>query len=104
MRKLEQAGYLALVTTQEAKQPTESWYITHHIVTHNKYRIVSNCSFQYNNQSLKEPLFPGPALGPSLLGVQLRFCQHFITVRGNIICMFYQIRLLLSDKPMLQFL
>lgn len=75
------------------------------MVHHNgKDRIVFNCSFQYHGQSLNEHLFPGPALGPSLLGVILRFRQHAIAVSGDIKGMFHQIRLLAGDKSVLRFI
>lgn len=43
MKKLQEAGYVAEISTQEAEQSPESWYIPHHMVTHNnKDRIVFN--------------------------------------------------------------
>jgi len=35
MNKLEQAGYVAEISNQEAEKSTESWYIPHHMVNHN---------------------------------------------------------------------
>ncbi len=35
-----------------------------------------DCSFSYRNQCLNSQLLPGPILGPSFLGVLLRFRQH----------------------------
>nr|XP_017211837.1 uncharacterized protein LOC108190121 isoform X2 [Danio rerio]XP_017211839.1 uncharacterized protein LOC108190121 isoform X1 [Danio rerio] len=97
IQKLESAGYIAKITPQEANHSTESWFIPHHLVHHNgKDRIVFNCSFQYNGQSLNEQLLPGPTLGPSLLGVILRFRQHAVAVSGDIKGMFHQVRLLLG--------
>ena len=82
-----------------------SWYIPHHIVRHNgKDRIVFDCSFSYQNQCLNTQLLPGPTLGPSLLGVLLRFRQHKIAISGDVKSMFHQVRLLPRDKPLLRFL
>lgn len=103
--KLETAGYVAKISPEEAFKSTESWYIPHHMVHHNgKDRIVFNCSFQYKDQSLNEQLLPGPTLGPSLLGVLLRFRQHTVAISGDIRSMFHQVRLLAADKPIMRFL
>ncbi|KAK7945263.1 hypothetical protein WMY93_000991 [Mugilogobius chulae] len=84
---------------------TESWYLPHHVVHHNgKARIVYNCSYQHNGQSLNNQLLPGPTLGPSLLGVLLRFREHCVAISGDIKAMFHQVRLLPEDKPLLRFL
>lgn len=104
IRKLEEAGHIAKVSPDEAGK-TESWFIPHHMVHHNgKDRVVFDCSFQYRGQSLNELLLPGPTLGPSLLGVLLRFRQHSVAVSGDIKAMFHQIRLQPSDKPVLKFI
>ncbi|XP_067270804.1 uncharacterized protein [Pseudorasbora parva] len=105
IQKLESAGYIAKISSEEADRSTESWFIPHHMVHHNgKDRIVFNCSFQYHGQSLNEQLLPGPTLGPSLLGVILRFRQHAIAVSGDIKGMFHQVRLLAGDKSVLRFI
>ena len=69
-----------------------------------KDRIVFDCSFSYQNQCLNSQLLPGPTLGPSLLGVLLRFRQHKIAISGDVKSMFHQVRLLPQDKPLLRFL
>ncbi|XP_043967022.1 uncharacterized protein LOC122827949 [Gambusia affinis] len=75
------------------------------MVEHNgKHRIVFNCSFEYQGQSLNDYLLPGPTLGPTLLGVLLRFRQHSIAISSDIKGMFHQVRLLSEDKPLLRFL
>lgn len=105
IRKLKEAGYVTKVSTEEASKTSESWFIPHHMVHHNgKDRVVFDCSFQYRGQSLNELLLPGPTLGPSLLGVLLRFRQHSVAVSGDIKAMFHQIRLQPSDKPTLRFI
>lgn len=46
IHKLERAGYVVKISSDEASQSEESWYIPHHIVHHNgKARVVFNCSF-----------------------------------------------------------
>ncbi|XP_025763702.1 uncharacterized protein LOC109202593 [Oreochromis niloticus] len=105
IQKLEKLGYVAVVPHEIARTTAESWFIPHHMVRHNnKDRIVFDCSFQYEGKSLNSILLPGPALGPSLLGVLLRFRQYPVAVSGDIKGMFHQIRLLPADKPVLRFL
>ncbi|KAF7648189.1 hypothetical protein LDENG_00160620 [Lucifuga dentata] len=66
IHKLEQAGHVAKVSPEETSKTLDSWSIPHHMVNHNgKDRIVFNCSFQYQGQSLNDQLLPGPMLGPS---------------------------------------
>lgn len=105
IEKLEKLGYVEVVPRETAKSTLESWFIPHHMVRHNnKDRIVFNCSFQYEGKSLNDLLLPGPTLGPSLLGVLLRFRQYPVAVSGDIKGMFHQIRLLPADKPVLRFI
>ncbi len=105
MKKLQEAGYVAEISTQEAEQSPESWYIPHHMVTHNnKDRIVFNCSYSFQGHALNDILLPGPVLGPSLLGVLLRFHEHPIAISGDVKGMFHQVRLLPNDKPIVHFL
>lgn len=105
IEKLEKLGYVAVVPPEVASSTPESWFIPHHMVRHNnKDRIVFNCSFQYEGKSLNDLLLPGPALGPSLLGVLLRFRQYPVAVSGDIKGMFHQIRLLSANKPVLRFI
>ncbi len=77
MERLRNAGYVEKLHPFEAEKSQESWYIPHHMVTHNsKNRVVYNCSFQYEGQNLNELLIPGPTLSPTLLAVLLRFREH----------------------------
>ncbi|XP_054869388.1 uncharacterized protein LOC129349632 [Amphiprion ocellaris] len=103
--KLIQAGYVTEISTEEAMKSTESWYVLHHMVHHNgKDRVVFNCSFSCNGLSLNDQLLPGPTLGPTMIGVLMRFRCHAVAISGDIKSMFHQIRLLPSDKPLLRFL
>lgn len=93
------------VEVKELKKGDEEWYISHHLVSHNgKHRLVFNCSFQVQGQTLNNYLLPGPTLGSSLLGVLLRFREHAVAVSGDIKDMFHQVRLLPEDRPLLRFL
>ncbi|XP_078797113.1 uncharacterized protein LOC144989073 [Oryzias latipes] len=67
-------------------------------------RLVFNCSFSYQGQTLNEYLLPGPTLGASLLGVLLRFREYAVAISGDIKGMFHQVRLLPEDRPLLRFL
>ncbi|KAE8278169.1 hypothetical protein D5F01_LYC23757 [Larimichthys crocea] len=106
INKLLEAGYVKKLSPQEVVQNSESsWYIPHHLVEHNgKQRLVFNCSFQYQGQCLNDCLLPGPVLGPSLMGVLLRFRQHSVAISGDIKAMFHQVRLLAEDRPLLRFI
>ena len=57
----------------------------------------------YKGLNLNDALLPGPTLGPSLLGVLLRFRQHSVAISGDIKAMFHQVRLLPEDRPLLRF-
>lgn len=90
---------------KKAKKSKESWFIPHHLVTHNgKNRVVFNCSFNYKDLNVNELLLPGPNLGSSLLGVLLRFREHSIAISSDIKGMFHQVRLLPEDHPLMRFL
>lgn len=103
--RLVKAGYATEVSDEQVRTSTESWFIPHHMVTHNnKNRVVFNCSFTYKDQNLNELLLPGPNLGASLLGVLVRFREHSIAVSSDIKGMFHQVRLLPKDRPLLRFL
>nr|XP_055064967.1 uncharacterized protein LOC129447318 [Misgurnus anguillicaudatus] len=105
IHKLVETGAVRKVDPQEAPLTEESWYIPHHLVSHNeKSRLVFNCSYQFQGRSLNDALLPGPTLGPSLLGVLLRFREHAVAVSGDIRSMFHQVRLLPEDCSLLRFL
>ncbi|KAL0149827.1 hypothetical protein M9458_054875 [Cirrhinus mrigala] len=93
--KLVESVPVRRIDPSEASATDESWYIPHHLVSHNgKSRLVFNCSFQ----------FQGPTLRASLLGVLLRFREHAVAVSGDIRGMFHQVRLLPEDQPLLRFI
>lgn len=103
--KLLHAGYVHKLNLREAARSEGVWYLPHHLVSHNnKSRLVFDCSFRYSGLSLNDQLLPGPTLGPSLLGVLLRFRQYPVAVSADIKGMFHQVRLLPKDKPFLRFI
>lgn len=96
---------LKKLSSDEVHATPESWYIPHFMVNHNdKDRIVFDCSFMHGGQSLNQALLPGPTLGPSLLGVLLRFREYPVAISGDIKSMFHQVCLLPQDKSLLRFL
>lgn len=105
IHRLVDSGYVVKLCPDETHSSSESWYVPHHMVHHNnKARVVFNCSFEFQGTVLNHYLLPGPPLGPTLLGVLLRFRQHPVAVSGDIKAMFHQIRLLPEDCPLLRFL
>ncbi|XP_073789994.1 uncharacterized protein [Danio rerio] len=105
IRKLVETGAVKRIDPSEASSTEESWYIPHHLVSHNgKNRLVFNCSYQHQGRNLNDTLLPGPTLGASLLGVLLRFRQHAVAVSGDIKSMFHQVQLLPRDRPLLRFI
>lgn len=105
IHKLLDAGYVIPVSPAEAAKNNWSWYIPHHMMQHNsKCRIVFNCSFAFEGQSLNDHLLPGPTLGATLLGVLLRFREHPVAISSDVKGMFHQVCLMEEDKPFLCFL
>ncbi|XP_072050993.1 uncharacterized protein [Amphiura filiformis] len=83
------------------------WYIPHHGVVHQqkgKLRVVFDCGATFMGQSLNSRLLQGPDLTNNLTGVLLRFRQYPIAVIGDIEAMYYQARVLKSDRDLLRFL
>lgn len=104
IQKLISGGYVVRLGEGEERASNESWFIPHHLVHRNgKPRLVWDCSFVHNGLSLNEQLLAGPTLGPSLIGVLLRFRQYAVAISGDIRAMFHQVRLLPDDQPILRF-
>ncbi|KAL0153880.1 hypothetical protein M9458_050801 [Cirrhinus mrigala] len=103
IKKLVEEGYVAKLDPDKPSQSPERWFIPYHMVTHNdKNRLVFNCSFQYKGMNLNKSPLPGPVLGPSLLGVLIRFREHSVAVSGDMKGMFHQVQLLEQDRPILE--
>ncbi|KAK7881024.1 hypothetical protein WMY93_030613 [Mugilogobius chulae] len=104
IQKLISGGCVVKLSEEEVKASKESWFIPHHLVHHNgKPRLVWDGSFAYNGLSLNEQLLAGPTLGPSLIGVLLRFRQYAVAISGDIRAMFHQVCLLPDDQTLLRF-
>nr|XP_013768807.1 PREDICTED: uncharacterized protein LOC106456350 [Pundamilia nyererei] len=90
IQRLQREGFVVKLEPGADNTPA-SWYIPHQMVQHNgKNRVVFNCSFQFQGQSLNDHLLPGPTLGPTLLAVLLRFRQHPVAFSSDIRRMFHQ--------------
>lgn len=99
---MERTGYRVELEPR-AEETSTSWYELHHVTQHSgKYRVVFNCSFQFQGNSLNKLLLPGPTLVSSLLAVQLRFRYHAVAISRDIEGMFLQVRLLPDDQPLLR--
>lgn len=61
-----------------------------------------NSSFPHQNQTLNDQLFPGPIVGPSLLGFDSD--KHTVAVSGDVKGLFHQVRLLPEDKSIVRFI
>ncbi|KAK7881385.1 hypothetical protein WMY93_029794 [Mugilogobius chulae] len=104
IQKLISGGCVVKLSEEEVKASKESWFIPHHLVHHNgKPRLVWDGSFTFNGLSLNEQLLAGPTLGPSLIGVLLRFRQYAVAISGDIRAMFHQVCLLPDDQTLLRF-
>ncbi|XP_073770437.1 uncharacterized protein [Danio rerio] len=104
IHQLVKTGAVRKLDPGEISADGESWYIPHHLVSHNgKNRLVFNCSYQFRGMNLNDALLPGPTLGASLLGVLLRFREHGVAVSGDIKAMFHQVQLLPEDRALLRF-
>ncbi len=86
IQKLRQAGYVTPLTSAESDLSSRSWFIPHHMVQHNnKDRIVFNCSFEYQDQSLKWAPFARPHLRLKPIGSSLsltRISRGLLTWRA----------------------
>ena len=83
------------------------WYLAHHGVIHPrkiKLRVVLDASARFAGVSLNDRLLPGPDLSSSLIGVLVRFRQERVAFMGDLECMFYQVRVLVSQRDLLRFL
>lgn len=72
MKKLIDSGVAKYVPHSEGL----IWYLPHHYVIYpnkpGKIRVVMDWAVQYSDFVLKKPLYRGPSLIPSLVGILLR--------------------------------
>ncbi|XP_022103013.1 uncharacterized protein LOC110985885 [Acanthaster planci] len=106
IQELREAGLVSTVGTERKVNSIQrQWYIPYHIVKQNsKHRLVFNCAFQYQGESLNDRLLPGPSLGSTLVGVLLRFRRHLVAVSGDIKAMFHCVQTREEDRSALRFL
>ncbi len=86
---------------------TDAWYVPHHSVSNphkpDKFRVVWDCSAEYQGLSLNKSLMSGPDLTSSLAGVLVRFRQEPIAVIADIKSMFFQIKIPEAHQRYLKF-
>ena len=84
------------------------WYLPHHGVKHpskpGKVRIVFNCSTNHGATSLDHNLLSGPDLTNQLIGILLRFRTEEVAFMGDIEAIFYQVKVLVSQRSCLSYL
>ena len=84
------------------------WYIPHHNVVNprkpDKFRIVFDCSAEYQGTSLNKEVLQGPDLTNKLIGVLLRFREGPVAIMGDIKGMFLQVKVTPEHRDALRFL
>lgn len=78
-----------------------TYYFPRHAVMHptkKKTRVIFDAAAVYKGVSLNSELCPGSDLMNNLIGVLLRFHEHWVAIVADIQKMFYQVKMPLSDK------
>ena len=118
MEKVISDGFAEKVPPMEAtssgkadpnhSEERRAWYIPHHGVYHpkkpSKIRVVSDCSAEFQNESLNKHLLQGPDLTNNLMGVLCRFGKEPVALMNDIEGMFHQVRDVEQDRDHLCFL
>ena len=82
-----------------------TWYIPHQgVVQHDKFRVVFDCSAEYQGSSLNDHLLTGPNQMNLMLGVLIRFRLEKVALTCDIRKMFYQFIVPPEDRDLLRFL
>ena len=102
MLKLGYAAEINTVKSDDSKQRV--WYIPHHHVRAEKFRVVFDASSRFAGVSLNDRLLQGPSNTNTLLGVLSRFRLHKFAFVADIKAMFYQVRVAPADRYALRFL
>ena len=76
----------------------------YHLKKPDKIRVVFDSSAQYNGISLNDCLISGPDLTNSLLGVLMRFRREAIAISADVEQMFYNFKVMESQRNFLRFL
>jgi hypothetical protein len=108
MAALLQNGYARRVDDLHLGLLNTHWYLPNHAVFHpqkaDQICVVFDCSTNYCDTSLNDPLLQGPDLTNSLVGVITRFRQDPVAFMSDIEAMFHQVRVRSTDCDALRFL
>ena len=99
----------AVTIAEAAFRPEgKSWWLPHHAVVNPnkpiKVRVVLDAATKHAGTSLKNALLKGPESLTSLVGVPTRFRPFEVAVSADIVKMFHQVLVLLSDASTFRFL
>ena len=103
MSKILAKGYA--VKSEECPNG-KTWYLPHFGVQNpnKKFRVVFDCSVNFNGSCLNDELIQGPDLTNLLSGVLLRFRRGKIGYSADIEAMFYQVLIPPEQQSLLKFL
>ena len=107
MSNLISRGHARKADSQKEVAPGMKWFVPHHGVKHpktGKFRVVMDCSAEFQGRSLNAELLQGPDNTNLLLGVLLRFRLHPVPVMGDLEQMFYQIFVPENQRSLVRFL
>jgi hypothetical protein len=110
IKKLLAQGYAEPVSLSDVHEPSTSnvWYLPHHAVVTEKKpgktRVVFDCAFKFQGESLNSNCYKGPDFNNKLLEVLLRFRQHSFAVTSDIEAMYNQVYVPEKDRDYLRFL
>ncbi|XP_077965505.1 uncharacterized protein LOC144411793 [Styela clava] len=98
-----QNGYAEYLVIHELPHSNRTSYLPHHY-TGQKFRVVFDCSAEFQGTCLNNNLLSGPFNTNTLVGVLLRFRQEPVAVICDICQMFHRIRVNPPDCDSMQFL
>lgn len=109
MQDITSSGYAERVPVDEASTKSKQvGYSPHHGVYHKKkpgkIKVVFDCSFVCDGQSLNQQLLQGPDLTNNLTGVLCRFRQERIAFMCDIQAMVHQVKVDVEHRNLLRFL
>ena len=108
IKKLLNKGYAEVIPEDPETKPSKIWYLPHHGVTTekkpDKLRVVYDCAAKFAGESLNDKCRQGPDLNNKLIHVLLRFRQHQFAITADIEAMYYQVKVVESDRDVLRFL
>ena len=107
MSDLMKKGYAKKADCDKDVLEGWTWYVPHHGVYHpktKKFRVVMDCSAEFEGRSLNAELLQGPDTTNNLLGVLIRFRRYGIPFMGDIEAMFYQVTIPEQHRSLVRFL